>query len=78
MIVDLLRKGKDEKLMQNFPRGPERSGPTDVKYEDAPVEAVGAMSMTTPGYIAYRREALSMGEPVMSPEEFKAAQSGNR
>jgi hypothetical protein len=62
MIVDLLRGDENKKL--------------DPKPAPSPLQGKGTHPLTNPAYAAYKREALANGEPVMSPEQFAAAQSG--
>ncbi len=74
MIVDMLRGDEAEKLglsSTQKTRDARRTTATDKAIVD------GAQSLTNPEYIAYKREAISSGEQVMSPDEFKTYRAGN-
>ncbi len=76
MIVDLLRNSEEEEILNRG--GPlAKAGPKQQTY-GAEVGAAGMTELAIPGYTAYKREALSSGEPVLSPEEFKAAKAEGR
>jgi hypothetical protein len=68
MIVDLLRGDENKKL---DPKSVAAYTPAP-----SPLQGKGTHPLTNPAYAAYKREALANGEPVMSPEQFAAAQSG--
>jgi hypothetical protein len=73
MIVDLLRGDEAEKLGLSTPAAPRKTiPPANVGASEL---ATAGISLRHPGYIAYKREALSNGEPVMSPEEFSQMQN---
>lgn len=76
MIVDLLRNSKEEEILN---RGGPLAKPSPTKSGvDAATASAGMTELAIPGYTAYKREALANGEPVMSPDEFKAMQDGSR
>lgn len=51
-----------------------KPGNEAVQADQAPQAVSGGLqAATNPAYAAYRREAESMGEPVMSPEEYAKA-----
>jgi hypothetical protein len=69
MLVDMLRNSKEEEILNQG--GPLAKAPAPAGMSDE--MSAGMAELTVPGYAAYKREALSLGEPVMSPEEFKNA-----
>jgi hypothetical protein len=76
MIVDLLRGDEAAKLGLSTPATPRKTiPPANVGASEF---AAAGQHLRDPLYTAYKREALSNGEPVLSPEEFKRAQAEGR
>lgn len=71
-IVDLLRGDEAAKLGLSTPAGPKPAAAGNA------LEAGAQHLLVGPEYTAYKREALSNGEPVLSPEEFRKAQAEGR
>lgn len=79
MIVDMLR-GDD--FLKKFPESRNAyhnsRSPADPAVDGmhgSEMSAGAAHLLVGPEYTAYKREALSNGEPVLSPEQFKKAQA---
>lgn len=68
MIVDLLRGDEADKLGLS----------TAHSQRPASIGPAAVEALATPAYHNYKKEALANGEPVMSPEEFRRAQSEGR
>lgn len=68
MIVDMLRGGKEEEILN-------MGGPlAKPSPRPSPELQAAGQHLRNPLYTAYKREALANGEPVMSPDEFEQIQ----
>jgi hypothetical protein len=74
MIVDLLRGDDNAKLDPASVGAYKADRPIPPTGEKANVLAAGGLAISNPAYAMYKREALTNGEPVLSPDEFRAMQ----